>query len=72
MQTIIVDEIPKICLAAVRVNAGKNQREWAELLGVSPATVLNWEASKSYPNALQLRKMSEMSGIPMDFIFVPE
>lgn len=64
--------IPKIILASVRANAQKTQKEWAELLGVSPYTVNNWEIGKSYPNAVQLRKMSELSGIPMDFIFVPE
>ena len=65
-------EIPKINLAAVRVNAQKTQKEWAELLGVSHYTVNNWETGKTYPSAIQLRKMSELSGIPMDFIFVPE
>lgn len=66
------DQIPKINLAAVRANVNKTQKEWAELLGVSHYTVNNWELGKSYPNAIQLRKMSELSGIPMDFIFVPE
>lgn len=65
-------EIPKINLAAVRTNAKKSQKEWAELLGVSHYTVNNWETGKTYPNVLQLRKMSELSGIPMDFIFVQE
>lgn len=66
------DQVPKINLAAVRTNANKTQKEWAEMLGVSHYTVLNWETGKSYPNAIHLRKMSELSGIPMDFIFVPE
>ena len=65
-------DIPKIRLASVRTNAQKTQKEWAELLGVSQYTVNNWEIGKTYPNAIQLRKMSELSGIPMDFIFVPE
>ena len=65
-------EIPKINLAAVRANAQKSQKEWAEMLGVSHYTVNNWETGKTYPNVIQLRKMSELSGIPMDFIFVQE
>lgn len=69
---MIDTKIPKIILPAVRVNAKKSQKEWAELLDVSPYTVNNWEAGKTYPDAIQLRKMSELSGIPMDFIFVPE
>ena len=63
--------MPKISLEAVRVNAGYNQKEWAEILGISNATVVNWEKGKTEPTLSQLRKMSELSGIPMDFIFVP-
>lgn len=62
----------RITLAAARTNAGKNQKEWAEMLNVSVSTVNNWENGKSYPDAIQLRKISKLSGIPMDLIFVPE
>ena len=63
--------MPKISLEAVRVNAKMTQKEWAKLLGVSNSTVVNWEKGKTEPTLSQLRKMSELSGIPMDFIFVP-
>ena len=49
-----------------------NQREMAQYLGVDVSTILNWEKGKSEPSTSQLRKISEISGIPMDFIFVPE
>lgn len=62
---------PKIILAAARVNANMNQREFAEFMGVDVSTVTNWEKGKTEPSASQLRKISEVSGIPMDFIFVP-
>lgn len=62
----------KISLEAVRVNAKFTQKEWAERLGVSNATVINWEKGNTEPNLSHLRKMSELSGIPMDFIFVPD
>lgn len=65
-------EKPKINLAAVRTNAKMNQREWAKALNVEVSTISNWEKGRSEPNASQLRKMSELSGIPMDFIFIPE
>lgn len=65
-------EKPKINLAAVRTNANMNQREWAKELNVDLSTITNWEKGRSEPNASQLRKMSELSGIPMDFIFIPE
>ena len=63
--------MPRISLEAVRVNAKKTQKEWAELLGVSNATIVSWEKGNTEPNLSQLRKMSELSGVPMDFIFVP-
>lgn len=69
---MMITEAPKISLAAVRVNAKMNQKEWAECIGVNLSTILNWENGKTEPNASQLRKMSEISKIPMDFIFVPE
>ena len=64
--------MPKISLEAVRVNAKFTQKEWAEKLGVSNNTVVNWEKGNTEPSLSQLRTMSEFSGIPMDFIFVPD
>jgi transcriptional regulator with XRE-family HTH domain len=61
----------KINLAAVRVNTGMTQKEWADALTVDLSTVTNWEKGKSEPTWSKLRRMSELSGIPIDFIFVP-
>ena len=63
--------MPKISLEAARVNAKLTQKELAEILGVSTATIVNWEKGNSEPNLTQLRKISELSGIPLDFIFLP-
>ncbi len=60
----------KIYLNAVRANAQMTQREWAVALGVDKSTVCNWEKAKSEPNASQLRRMSELSGIPMANIYL--
>lgn len=60
-----------ISLKAARVNANMTQRELAKALDVTVDTVLNWEKGKSEPRLTELRKLSELSGIPMDFIFVP-
>lgn len=62
----------RICLKAVRVNCDMTQEEFSKELGVDKSTVWNWENGKGEPNVTQLRKMSELSSIPMDFIFVPE
>ena len=64
--------MPRISLEAARINAGLSQKEMAKILGVSNTTVCNWENGNSEPNASQLRRISELSGIPMDFIFVPD
>ena len=64
--------MPKISLEAARINAKLTQKELAEILGVSNATIVNWESGKTEPNLSQLKKISELSGIPMDFIFVPD
>lgn len=61
---------PKISLAAARTNAKLNQREMAEIMEVDVTTIINWEKGKSEPSASQLRKISEISMIPMDFIYV--
>ena len=62
----------KISLAAARVNAKLTQRELAQYLDVDVSTIVNWEKGKTEPSVKQLRKISELSGIPMDFIYVPE
>lgn len=67
---MVITDIPRICIAACRVNAGLNQREFAERIGVSLATITNWESGKSEPDLSELRKISQISKIPMDFIFV--
>ena len=62
----------RISIAAARVNSRLNQREFADKIGVSLATVTNWEKGKTEPDASQLRRISQLSGIPMDYIFVQE
>lgn len=68
----VLTEKMRISLAAARVNAKMNQREMAEYIGVDVSTITNWEKGKSEPSTSQLRKISEVSGIPMDYIFVSE
>lgn len=64
--------MPRISLEAARVNANLTQAKLAKILGVSKTTVCNWENGLTEPSLSQLRKISELSGIPMDFIFVPD
>ena len=60
-----------ISLKAARANADMTQKEWADELNVTVDTVMNWENGKTEPKLSQLKQISELSGIPMDFIFVP-
>ena len=62
----------KIYLNAVRANADMTQDEWAKKLGVDKQTVSNWENCKGggEPTMSQLRTMSELSGIPVEYIFL--
>lgn len=60
----------RISIKACRVNAGLEQREFAEKVGVTVPTVISWEMGKTEPKLTQLRIISELSKIPMEFISV--
>lgn len=60
-----------VSLTAARVNADMTQQQFADALGVDKGTVYNWENGKGTPSAITLRKISELSRIPMDYIFIP-
>ena len=47
------------------------QESWAKELGVTLNTISNWERGKTEPTLNQLRKISELSGIPIDYIVMP-
>lgn len=59
-------------LKAARVNAGLTQAEAAAKLGVSPDTLSNWEARKTFPNVPQIKRIEEVYGVTYnDIIFLP-
>lgn len=60
----------RITLKAARVNAGLTQKELAKKLKVAQTTVNNWEKGDSEPSVSQMREISRLSGIPVNFIFV--
>lgn len=62
----------KVYLRAVRANAGMTTHQWADALGVNASTIYNWEKGITEPDVTHLRRMSEISGIPMNYIFLPE
>ena len=58
----------KVFLDAVRVNTSMSQEKWAKELSVTVGTVKSWEAGRTQPRFDQVQKMSELSGIPLDYI----
>ena len=66
MQT---QKFPKISLAAARVNAGLSQQEAAQALGVSVATLQNYESVKTVPQWGTVQKIENVYKVPADFIF---
>lgn len=69
---MILVEKPCIKLRACRANAGMSQAEFATALGVDASTVFNWEQERTYPTLPLLVKISEISGIPLNLIFIPD
>lgn len=63
----------KMSLKALRVNKNLLQSELASLVGVSVATIKNWESGRSYPDQPKIDKLCRIFGVPYDAInFLPE
>ncbi|MGN6031991.1 MAG: helix-turn-helix transcriptional regulator [Thermomicrobiales bacterium] len=52
----------------LRTEQGMTQREVAESLGVTVATVYLWEQQQVEPKASQLRELARLFGVSMDDI----
>ncbi len=61
--------VPRISLKAARVNAGFSQQEAAKMLGISKATLQNYETGSTVPDILMSRKIEEVYHFPADYIF---
>lgn len=62
----------QLTLKAARANAKLTQREAAEKIGVTVDTISNWERGKSFPNAIQIRRLELVYGVSYDaLIFLP-
>jgi len=53
-------------IRALREERGWTQLELANAIGVTPATVYNWERGKYEPKASQLRALARAFGVSMD------
>ena len=57
-----------ITLRAARINAGLDQREAAEKLGINVSTLRNYETGKTVPNWNTVDKIRELYRVPLDFL----
>lgn len=63
----------QVTLKAARTNVRLTQQEAADKIGVTVDTISNWERAKSFPNALHIRRIEEVYGVPYDnLIFLPD
>lgn len=63
--------MPKISLAAVRVNANLSQAELAKKLDVDRQTVINWEKGHTKISGEWLLMWAQVCEFPVDYIFLP-
>lgn len=59
-------------IKAARHNAGLTQEQAAESLGVSRQTMSNWENGKTYPDIVNVVKMSDLYNISLDCLLKEE
>lgn len=65
-------EVIQISLAAARVNAKMTQEEAAKRMKIGKRTIINWEKGASIPSFSDMSMLSQIYGIPVDNIFLPE
>lgn len=64
--------MPKLPFKALRAIKGMSQKQVAESVGVNRMTYASWERYDTYPDAMQLVKLSEVFECSMDTFYFPE
>lgn len=62
----------KLTLKAARVNAGLTQTEFADALGVSKMTVLEWEKGKRRVRPVYMPMIAQVTGVSVSDIILPK
>lgn len=60
----------RMTLKACRVNANLRTKDVAAAIGKTDRTIKNWERGTSIPNGLDLKRLSYIYDIPIDYIFL--
>lgn len=62
----------RISLAAARVNAKLTQEDVAKRMKIGKRTIINWEKGVVMPSFADINMLSNIYGIPIDNIFLPD
>ena len=63
----------QITLKAARMNVALTQKQAAQKLGITISTIGNWERGRSFPDALQIKRIEELYHVRYDeLIFLPK
>ena len=62
----------KLSLKVLRVKADLTQTETADKIGVNRTTYGKWENYETFPDAIQLIKLSKIFNCPLDAFYFPE
>lgn len=62
----MIDNSIKLTLKAARINQGLTQKEAGKALGLSEYVIANWEHGRTFPNAIQLKKLEQIYHVPYD------
>lgn len=65
-------EAIQISLAAARVNAKMTQEDVAKVMRIGKRTIINWEKGAVMPSFADIKMLSDIYGIPVDNIFLPQ
>lgn len=57
-------------LKACRVNANLRTKDVAGAIGKTDRTIKNWERGASIPNGIDLKRLSTIYDVPIDYIFL--
>ena len=67
-------DMVKMHLDAARANVRPKmtQKQAAEAVGISEATMISWEKEERFPSSIQLQKLCNLYGCSIADIFIPE